>query len=118
MLNEPAGLRPRLREDCSVLAGRVSLPGCSAVASFGRHWVLDSDRGLRKSRKPVHLRARLIARITVGDRVSPGMSILRRGRARSARSPNNPVSSWPGIAGRRTASAQSLSLYRDASRTV
>ena len=52
MLDEPAGLGPRLREDCSVLAGGSHCPGCSAVASFGRHWVLDSDRGLRKSRKP------------------------------------------------------------------
>jgi hypothetical protein len=43
MLDEPAGLRPRFARDCSILAGRVPLPGCSAVSLFGPHWVLDSD---------------------------------------------------------------------------
>jgi hypothetical protein len=51
MLDEPAGLRPRLRENSPSLPAGSPLPGCSAVVSFG-HWVLDSDRGRRKSCKP------------------------------------------------------------------
>jgi len=51
MLNEPVGLRPRLGENSPSLPAGSPLTGCSAVVSFG-HWVLDGDRGRRKSRKP------------------------------------------------------------------
>jgi hypothetical protein len=53
MLDEPAGLRPRLREDCSVLAGRAPTAGVFSSRLVRSSLVLDSDRGVRKSRKPV-----------------------------------------------------------------
>ena len=62
MLDEPAGLRPRLREDCSVLAGRVPTAGVfSSRLVRSPLGTRQRPRAPRKSRKPVPLTGRAAA---------------------------------------------------------